>query len=303
MRFTVSAATGNEREAVCRLLASVRPPMDQARSARRYCELFASGELDSAGLFAAHDETGVIRGAMLVQVMPGALGLAWPPLASLRRHRRAIEDALVAAAEGWLRGRGIKVCQAFASALDRDSARPLLRHGFRAVTQLIDFTCQVCSLLVPDSRLQFERVGPANCAAFAAAMLATYAGSLDCPEAAGARTEAELLEGIADPKATKEHWFLAAREGKPAGVVLLDREAEAGGFDLTYLGLMPSFRGQGHGREMLQFALNHVRNEGGRTLAVSVDARNTPALHLYRTLDFQACGTRTVFLAEWPAIS
>jgi len=299
----ISGVEGDDLAAVCRLLAAVRPPADQARAAQRHFNLFSSGQLDPAGLSVARDDAGVIRGAMLVQVMPGALGLAWPPVAALRRHRREIEDALVTAATAWLRGRGIKVCQAFAADLDRDAFAPLLRNGFRSVTQLIDFQCELRSLQDWGTRLTLERVGPSNRGVFAATMLASYAGSLDCPEAAGARSEAELIAGIMDPAATKEHWFLASREGVPAGVVLLDRELEADQFELTYLGLLPDFRGRGHGRELLRFAFNHAKNEGGRTLKLSVDARNEPALRLYRTHGFQPSGERAVFLAEWPVIS
>ena len=122
MRFTVQSARSNDLGVAFRMLAAFRPLSERDRAAERYRELFASGELDPAGLFVARDEAGAIRGAILVQVMPGALGLTWPPVTD-RRNRAAIEDALVGGACDWLRSRGVKVCQAFASQLERDCMR------------------------------------------------------------------------------------------------------------------------------------------------------------------------------------
>lgn len=302
MRFTVQSAGSNDLGAAFRMLAAFRPLPDRDRAAERYRDLFASGELDPAGLFVARDEADAIRGAILVQVMPGALGLTWPPVTE-RRNRAAIEDALVSGACDWLRSRGVKVCQAFASELERDSLAALVRHGFRHVAQLLDMKCEPHSIIGPDSRVTFEPVGLENRAEFAATMLASYEGSLDCPESTGCRTDAELLEGIADPAASKEHWFLARVANGAVGVVLLDGDNEPGTFELTYLGLKPNFRGRGLGRELMRFALFHAENAGGSTVVLSVDARNEPAIRLYRTHEFQASGEREVFLAAWPTIS
>src|SRR5262245_39124059 len=122
MRFTVSAASPGELTAACGVLF--------ARRAARCRDLLASGELDPAGLVVARDERGAIRGAMLVQPLPGAIGLAWPPRAEPGCER--VLDALVSAACGWLRSRGVKVCQVFAA--DADDLAALERHAFRHVT-------------------------------------------------------------------------------------------------------------------------------------------------------------------------
>jgi mycothiol synthase len=303
MRFSVSPVSGNELGAACRLLAGLRPPGDRAAAAERYRGLFSSKELDVAGLFVARDEEQVLRGAIVVQTMPGALGLAWPPVTANRRSRPVIEDMLVEQACRWLQSRSVKVCQAFAGEVEREGMSALERHGFRRVTELVDFRSEISSAPEPASDLAFERVDAVNRSRFEAMLLETFEGSLDCPEATGARTDAELLESYGASTARRVHWFLVHRRDQPIGVVLLDRSDGGPSIELTYLGLAPIFRGFGLGGELVKFALLCARKAGAKSMVLSVDARNHPALRLYQTHGFEASGSRHVFLADLPAIS
>jgi len=300
MSFSVSSVSRDELGEACRLLATRRPPSDRGQAGERYGRLFESGELDAQGLFVAKDESSTIRGVMLVQSMPGALGLAWPPRCATR-NRIAIEDALVDSACRWLQSRGVKVCQAFGSEVDGEPFGALERNGFRQVTELIDFRCKLPSMAPVRSFLSFEPVNAANGDTFSRLLLETFEGSLDCPEVAGSRNESELLESYTTCDA-KRDWFLVNDGTTSIGVVLLlpigDRRME-----LTYLGLSKKNRGRGCGAELLRFALNHSRNVGAEVLELSVDSRNAPALALYQTHGFEASGTRAVFLADWSAIS
>ena len=94
-------------------------------------------------------------------------------------------------------------------------------------------------------------------------------------------------------------WLLSGVSTAVAGI----RAGEPGAFDLTYLGIAPNFRGRRLGAELVKFARRYAKNAGAKTLLLSVDSRNEPALRLYRTLEFQASGERSVFLAQWPPIS
>src|SRR5262245_47330602 len=87
MRLTVSPATPGEQAAACRVLFGHHAGPDRDQRAARCRDLLASGELDPAGLFVARDGHGAVRGAALVQPLPGALGLAWPPRAEAGRER------------------------------------------------------------------------------------------------------------------------------------------------------------------------------------------------------------------------
>jgi ribosomal protein S18 acetylase RimI-like enzyme len=299
----VSAARIEELDAACQILVSHLPPVDRDRVAGRYRELFASGELDPAGLFLARSPRGALRGAILVQVMTGALGLAWPPVAERGRPREATEDALVAAAREWLRSQGVQICQAFAGDLDRESFAPLERSGFKNLTQLVELRCGLRNIPDAGSRLNCEPFAEDNRASFMAVLLASFEGSLDCPEVSGGRTEEELVATYTESIPASALWHLAKWDGRPIGVVLLDPNCEPGVCELTYLGIVPEFRRRGFGSELMRFALQSARNAGCETLVLSVDARNVPARRLYETLGFQVSGARSVFLADWSGIS
>jgi ribosomal protein S18 acetylase RimI-like enzyme len=266
------------------------------------------GEVDPAGLLVARDGAGAVRGAVLVQPLPGALGLAWPPRAEPGREQAAVEDALASAACDWLRSRGVKVCQSFAAPGERADLAPLERNGFRRLTQLIHLRRDINpDRGAFDSRgcpLAFDPVTPAGEAEFAAALLATHDGSRDCPELTGTRTPAELLDAFRGPPAPRPPgWYLARHAGGPVGVVLFETGTGPGERDLSYLGLAPAARGRGWAGWLVRFALDLAARDGNTAMTLSVDARNEPALRLYRAHGFQEYDRRDVYLAAWDAPS
>jgi ribosomal protein S18 acetylase RimI-like enzyme len=302
MRVTVSPAAPDGRTAACRALCAHLPAPARDLAAVRYLDLLAAGEFDPAGLFAAHDADGVLRGAMLVQPLPGALGLAWPPRAEGGRDRAAVEDALVRAACGWLRGRGVKVCQSFAAPADRPDMTGLERHGFRLLTQVTHLRREIDPaghLPEPgEPALAFART---EADPFAATLLATHDGSRDCPELTGTRAPAELLDGFRPPPHMPPGWRYLVRHGAdPVGVVLLDPGTEPAALELAYLGLVPAARGRGWGDRLVRFAVGVAAAEQARALTLSVDVRNAPAGRLYARHGFREYDRRDVYLAAWP---
>src|SRR4051812_22862839 len=173
----VEPVADNERAAACRRLFA-----DEQRGSRCF-NMLASGEFDAAGLFVA--KSNGVCGAMLVKPLGGGLGLAWPP----RAESAEIEDALAVAALGWLRGRGVKACQAFADADEMPAFSPLLRHRFRQATQLIHRRRHPPPPPPVESRLSIRLADPDT---FARTTLATYAGTLDCPELNAVRDVGEV---------------------------------------------------------------------------------------------------------------
>src|SRR5688500_3095543 len=103
-RFEVSRAAPHELLPACRLLFA------EGRAEHSRDRILSAAH--TSGVFVARDANGRLHAAALVQALPGALGVAWPP----RGDSRAAVDAATAAACEWLRGRGVKVCQAFAAA-------------------------------------------------------------------------------------------------------------------------------------------------------------------------------------------
>lgn len=295
MAPAVTPADPDDRAAACRLLAAGRPALVRDDTARRFLDLLTTGEFDPAGLFVARGAGGAVRGAVLAQVLPGALGLLFPP--RVTPGRESDRGALLAAALDWLRGRGVKVCQSFAPGGDRSDESVLALGGFRHVTAVVHLRRALePDHAGPDGPLAFEPHG-ADAPAFTAALLASHDGSPDCPELTGARTAAELLDGFrAPPPARPDWWALARHAGEPVGVVMLDPGAEAGAVELNYLGLVPAARGRGWGEALVRFALRAAAADGAAALTLSVDARNAPARRLYDRHGFREADRREVFL-------
>ncbi len=116
---------------------------------------------------------------------------------------------------------------------------------------------------------------------------AAYKDSLDVPEIEGARSIQQTLQGYAvyQPSHT-DAWFSIWLEASPIGSLILSipnsRQAE-----ITYLGLLPQYRSQGYGSEIMHFIMQWIRQQHIELATLSVDCRNTPALRLYQRFGFQ----------------
>ncbi len=292
----VTPAAPDDRAAACRLLAAGRPALLRDDAARRFFDLLTTGEFDPAGLFVTRGAGGAVRGAVLAQVLPGALGFLFPPRVMSGRETDA--GPLLAAALDWLGGRGVKVCQSFAPGGDRSDEPTLAAGGFRHVTAVVHLRRGLEPGPTADSAglLAFEP-HDTDSPAFTSALLASHDGSLDCPELTGARTPAELLDGFRGPFPSRPGWWVLVRHaGEPVGVVLLDVGAEVGAVELNYLGLVPAARGRGWGEALLRFALRTAAADDTTVLTLSMDARNAPACRLYDRHGFRETDRREVFL-------
>lgn len=277
--FDVSPAAPHELLTACRLLFSdgrAEFSRDRILTDAQTCRLFVA----RAG--------GKLHAAALVQALPGALGVAWVP----RGHSTDALDAVTAAAVAWLRERNVKVCQAFAAPGEAADMAPLERVGFAHTTQLLFLRREI-----PRGGWIVQRAPQVSLAAesltsnaFAAALLATHEGTRDCPELNAPRTRDEILAGFTSPG-----WaYRADHDGEPVGVVLI--ELMGGLAELSYIGVVPSARGRGFGSDLLTLAMGGAGALGADTLALSVDARNAPAMHLYARHGFAEYDRREVWL-------
>jgi mycothiol synthase len=248
---------------------------------------------DTLGVFVAVDGVGQIRAAMMVQFLAGAIGLAWPPAA----EPDEFGDALVTTSCEWLRNRGVKVCQAFATAEEAKQLILLERNGFHHVTSLLSLRCEIAGdSAVP--RLVFEPHLPPFTDEFRSVLLATHQETHDCPELYRNRTDEELIAGFDEPPDSTS-WHLARLGGEPIGVLMLTRGVQDGEAELAYLGVLPRFRGRGLGRELVAFARALAAHRSAAALTVSVDSRNAAALKLYARHDFVQTSRREVWLAHF----
>jgi ribosomal protein S18 acetylase RimI-like enzyme len=62
---------------------------------------------------------------------------------------------------------------------------------------------------------------------------------------------------------------------------------------VTMIGVLPTWRGRGLGRELLRWSVGYLRDRGAQLIELSVEAANDRATELYRRHGF-------VPTIEWP---
>jgi GNAT superfamily N-acetyltransferase len=179
-----------------------------------------------------------------------------------------------------------KIVQAFLTTAEMDRAGALTRAGFQHVTRVWEMRAATAvSGSSTGSQLDLTAYPAVDPIEFLDVLVRCHEESLDCPELNGLRTPEELLTGYRECAPDPARWWLARRAGEAIGALIL------GQGELVFVGVTPNCRGCGFGRELLHFA-----RASATPLSLIVDARNTPAIRLYSSLDFATVGSREVFL-------
>ncbi len=233
---------------------------------------------DGAIVGAIHYTPGAGRTAA---VSPPRLG-RWDPATAADLFRAAAAHAR--------RRHGARLIQTLLVPEGADPAACALeRAGFRLLAELIYMRRTIRNAdraAPPPKGILWRRYTRLRHHAFAETIRATYTGSLDCPGLAGLRTVHDSIRthkrtGTYRPK----RWQMAVVGRSPAGVVLVNRLRGRG--ELVYLGVVPEMRGHGIGRALVNRAIRETAEMGLPEVGLAADARNTPALRLYRDAGFE----------------
>jgi GNAT superfamily N-acetyltransferase len=132
---------------------------------------------------------------------------------------------------------------------------------------------------------------------------ATYIETLDIPELNGLRNIGNTLEGYAStqpripqpripqpripqPRIPGTWWVIQDRCVNIGCLLLTPNDDQH--CELTYLGLTPTSRGQGHARAIMDHLDRWATTHGFERMTLAVDIRNTPAIRLYQSRGFVA---------------
>ena len=128
---------------------------------------------------------------------------------------------------------------------------------------------------------------------------ATFVGTLDCPDLDGLRSSAEVVSGFLESKTWNANlpWWVLCEDEKPIGCALVNNHPQ-GIYELAYVGLIPSSRGRGLGRALVNFATHNCRRLGGSYLTTAVDTQNWPACKIYESLGFLEIRELAVWLPK-----
>ena len=186
-------------------------------------------------------------------------------------------------------------CVSFA---ELDSARDLAlaSAGMNPVAKLIQMERDEvrrpsASPTIQNGKLGFKQHDEISTRDWYAIIEATYIETLDVPELNGLRNIENTLQGYASaqPRMTQPGipgtWWVIQDGCVNIGCLLLTPNGDLH-CELTYLGLAPSRRGQGHSRAIMDHLDRWVTLHGFERMTLAVDIRNTPAIRLYQSRGF-----------------
>jgi len=237
-------------------------------------------------------------GGIFSEVQAGGTAVVWPPRL-VPEEPAATREQLLAAAEEFLRSRHIYVACTLLQADMEDDGRVLRAGGFEPLADLIYLfsTEEVFPRPRPTSPLEFQSYGPAHHDRLAGVVEATYEGTLDCPRLNGVRHIDAVLAGYrATGTFHPDRWLLVRHQGADVGCLLLADHPEEENWELVYMGLVPSARGNGWGRAITRHAQWLTRQAGRPRLVLAVDRANAPAVRMYSMEGFRAWDRRSVYL-------
>src|SRR5262249_46891542 len=92
-------------------------------------------------------------------------------------------------------------------------------------------------------------------------------------------------------------WIIAWAGNQVVGECLCNASQQDGPHDgwVSTLGVAPEWRRRGLGRAIMVQGLHVLQEKGFQTASLHVDADNTPALRLYRSLDMEIARTHVHF--------
>jgi len=273
-------------------------------------ELLAARQLSPADILGAWQGSEAI-GCVLAVPAPGRVGMLWLPRVKIGLpYARPVQIALIREALRHLRLRNCQLAQAVIH--PRESQAEVLRQaGLQYLTRLLFLRRALARAPAASptadpvrtpgtsqpSHLVFLPLADVGRELFAATLLRTYEGTHDCPELGGVRHMEDILASHeAQGQFMPERWWLVTERSRPVGVLLVNAVPEWEAWEVVYMGIVPEARGHGFGTLLMVKALTEAHAAGIPYLALSVDARNHFALHIYEELGFVPWEERDIYM-------
>ncbi len=180
--------------------------------------------------------------------------------------------------------------------LEADAAL-LERVGFRSIARLSYLEADVESAGQPSERdVTLESYRESQFQRLSQVIEATYNESLDCPNVAGMRSLASVIEGYRETgDFREENWFFVRAEGEDVGCLLLTDHPSTERWELVYMGLNVEYRGRGLGAYLAEFAKWRAHLAGRKRIVVAVDSNNSPAISAYARSNFHSLTEQQVW--------
>lgn len=285
-------------------------PLDQRAVLAQVLDQFdPADEAAWAGLLIAASDrapskSGAHDGVIWVQRAAGNTAVVWAG-----PEDGEISAALLGAAAAFVDAHGIPLAQLVVGERDGYCEMQIERNGFPKFAGLLYLFGEVPQLPAASDDgatlagevqqrgdLQFVPRASGEPQRLGSLLEQTYLGTLDCPGLDGVRPMEEVLEGYRNHgRHSPDDWYFVQKNGGDIGVLLLADHPGFGNWELVYMGVIPSARGQKYGEAMIQFALEVAARHGAERLVVAVDEGNAPALRAYERAGFVVWDRRVVY--------
>jgi ribosomal protein S18 acetylase RimI-like enzyme len=259
--------------------------------------------MDLSRLWSSSQPGGRIEAAVLVIPHPGRTGLVMTTAPRDPTQAQAVGAVLRVALADMASEGAIRLVQALTSPHEDLRGVALRAGGFTHLASL-DYlerpagargTAESATL---PSGTWIGNWDPRDRAGMVALLRRTYEGTLDCPGLAELRADEDILDGhLHAGEFDPALWFVLHQGPRPIGVLLLSPSAATDSIEVIYLGLAPEARGRGLAAALLAHGARAIAARPERTLALAVDARNTPASKLYERAGFAAVRRREAWIA------
>ena len=252
------------------------------------------------GLFEAR-QAGQLVGAVWAQTMPGDIAAIWPPGVALDKAG-SIRDDLIAAAIDYLNPQRLSMAQVLVDMDDEVQSKALQRAGFTHLADLLYLMSleQEFPASAPTTSLALDPISDISDARLQDVVERTYAETKDCPQLAGTRRLEDVLAGYrATGDADAARWWIVRQdhqeEQHDVGCLLMADHPGTEHWELVYMGLVPSARGEGRGLQLVRQAQWETRQAGRLRLVLAVDAANSPAINMYDQAGFFCWDRKRVY--------
>ncbi len=285
------------RTQALRLVVSRVEEQDRQRQFERLLAATSGPGLSSSELLGAYRH-GRLTGVVFWQIQPGKTAAVWPPRI-VAGEPPATAAILLQCVCDRLARQNVCMAQVLLAAGTASDVAILQQGGFECLAGLLYLVSPEVEFPEgpPPGLLDFEPYTPANHRRLARVVEATYGQTLDCPRLNGIRQIEDVLDGyratgVFDPS----RWLIVRHDGRDVGCLLLADHSEDGNYELVYMGVVDSARGQNWGIEIARQAQWRTREAGRARLVLAVDADNGPALKIYAAAGFRACERRSAYV-------